>query len=595
MLISKRRLRWGTLCLLVVCAMILLQPTRAWIEALWIAQVLGPKVSVDAIVYHPSKSVVQARKLRWRELPLDNSPNVAQRSVGVSIDHSWLGYDLRSLAHGQLRLSKVILEDADLSLDGSLPRPSAQRIAWQARIAQHIGNLNWESLEHSLSYGAATDQLKQDWRKRIDDWLVRSQQILAQSTRFQDEVASLSNPLRVEQSLRDRLMLMQQLAAEHRALTKEIEQVPMALANDSSGLKQLYQQEVEKLRSGLTSCMEAPAQAAAREAIASDCILDIGQLAWRQLAPYAEVVDRLGGAFEGANVNSHNVTFRAPEYAGEWLRVAEWKAQGQFRAGALRASYHASGECGPLQVASGQAASPSLQATFDDSKNQIDVRVQYHSDGQHNVQLMLAPPHGLPEVTPVAGLGTHAEESPSDRLMHDSIADYISPKESTASQTSFVSQANLITRSGALEGRVTIAHAALQDLVEQLPESSAILARELLATGSASPLDFVVSGSWNHVELHLQQAIAAGVSSEIERETREQLLQAAAAKEAQLATDFERQLLAVRYLVESAANDLREQVTEDSQQLTSNQQSVQQRLDEMHGTEFARRPDTLQR
>ena len=231
-----------------------------------------------------------------------------------------------------------------------------------------------------------------------------------------------------------------------------------------------------------------------------------------------------------------------------------------------------------------------LHATFDDTRNQIEVSAEYDSSGQHKILLSLVQPPSMVSVSQEANLDRPVEESPSDR-----ISDYIAPKASLPVEPSAASQTRLVSRLGLLEGKLSITHSRLTDLVEQLPDGISDLARQLSSDPTSSPLEFAVSGAWNRVELQLNAAPPASVAGEIEREAQAQLQQAIVRKVAQLDADFERQLLAVRYLVESAASDMKQQILADSQQLYANQQSLQQRLNEMQGIEFARRPDGISR
>ena len=83
MLISKRRLQWTAIGLLIVCVLLMLRPTRSWIERVWIAHALSPQLTVGELIVHSKKSVIEVKDLQWH---VDGS-NFARNTDGGASGH----------------------------------------------------------------------------------------------------------------------------------------------------------------------------------------------------------------------------------------------------------------------------------------------------------------------------------------------------------------------------------------------------------------------------------------------------------------------------------------------------------------------------
>ncbi|MEO8270712.1 MAG: hypothetical protein ABI557_13395, partial [Aureliella sp.] len=205
MLISKRRLRWTAIGLLIVCVSLMLRPTRSWFERAWIALALNPRISVGELVVHSHKSIIEARDLTWRvdsSIAADaTSEALSRRTFGVNARRCWFAIDRDSLPSGKLHVPKVILQDADLYLSrGSLSADNSLK-DWRQQMARQIVDFDWGAVQRQLSCLPATEELRTTWHGLVESWIDRSHEILFEAAQLVHQVEAMDNPLRFEESI----------------------------------------------------------------------------------------------------------------------------------------------------------------------------------------------------------------------------------------------------------------------------------------------------------------------------------------------------------------------------------------------------------
>jgi len=124
MLISKRRLQWGTILGLIMLAMLLIRPARSWVDQAFARNIIDGHLTVDAIKFHRSASVVQVDRVRW-------SRENDGRSFGFAADSAWLAIDVESLIDRKIRIPRARVENAELFLRDDSARANPSTSNWR--------------------------------------------------------------------------------------------------------------------------------------------------------------------------------------------------------------------------------------------------------------------------------------------------------------------------------------------------------------------------------------------------------------------------------------------------------------------------------
>lgn len=574
MLISKRRLRWTAIGLLIVCVLLMLRPTRSWIERAWIARALSPQVTVGQLVVHSRKSIIEARDLKWRidgsSTSKSNGTGASGRTFGVSARRCWLVVDRASLPSGKLHLPKVILQDANLYLAKGLPSASDSLENWRQQLARQIAEFSWEILQCELSCLPATEELRTAWCQSIEGWVARSRQILVEAAQLEHQVEAMDNPLRFEESIKAKLARFQQLADEQRCLVSQLEQLEGSLASESARLNQLHKQDRQSFAALSTEAKLKPAIDSNHAAFEREFAVVLGEAVWNQLAPYGEIVDNVSHAAASFRTADYDVTLRPVEYGAEHLQRSELKAAGEFQAGLVKSRYQTNGTWRIAQNAPAQTFREfNFYTIFQGDSNQLHVSSQYDSRQSTSTQLQI-----------VFTGGPQPAAKPADRSLSAQADEFTQP-----------TQATLASAAGKLTGSLSVAPSSLKLLSLKLP----VELLESIATDANQSLQFKLSGDWDQPQLELNGVTPVWLEQAVKRLATQQAQAAIAKSQLRLDTEFSKQLLQLRQLVDVAVREARQAAAADERKLLASQSRTQEQVDVSSGAEFARRPGEVNR
>lgn len=574
MLISKRRLRWMAIGLLLACVLMMLRPTRSWIERAWIARAISPQLTVGELIVHSQKTIVEARDLKWRvdgsSTPKSISTGVLGRTFGASARRCWLAFDRDSLPTGNLRFPKVVLQDANFYLAKGLPSANNSLEDWRQQLAREFVEFSWEALQRELHCLPATATLRSVCCQRIEGWVERSRQIQAEAAQLEHQVEAMDNPLRFEESIKAKLARFQQLADEQRSLVSQLDELESSLATESAQLNQLHQQDLQSFVELSTEAKLKPAIESRLAEFERQFASALGDAVWHQLAPYGEIVDSVSHAAASFRNADYDVTVWPVEFGAEHLQRSDLKAAGEFQAGLVKSRYQTSGTWRITQSAPAQTFREfNFLTAFQVDSNQLDVSSQYDSRQSTSTQLQIVMTGG-PQPAPKL-----ADSSPSDQAV-----------ELTPS-----TQATLASESGKLTGSLSVTPSFLKLLTRKLP----VELLDSIAANSDEPLRFDLSGDWEQSQLNLICAAPAWLEQAVEKQAIQQSQAAIARSQLRLDTEFRDQLLQFRQLVDVALRDARQATAADERKLLASQSRMHEQLDFTSGAEFARRPGEINR
>ncbi|MCA9159860.1 MAG: hypothetical protein KDA72_16105 [Planctomycetales bacterium] len=574
MQISKRRLRWAAIGLLIACVLLMLRPTRTWIEQAWIARALSPQLTVGELVIHSQKSIIEARELKWHvcgsSTPESSCTAVRRRAFGVSARRCWLAVDRDSLPSGRLHLPKVILQDANFFLETGLPSASNSLENWQHRLARQTAGFSWDALQKKPSCLLATEQLRSAWCQRIEGWLERSPQIQIEAAQLEHQIEAMDNPLRFEQSIKAKLMRYQQLADEQRSLVCHLDQLEESLVTESVRLNQLHEQDLRSLVELTTEVKLGHRLDSNHAGLEREFAVALGDAVWNQLAPYGEIVDNISHGAVSIRTADYDVTVRPVEYGAEHLQRSELKAAGVFRVGIVKARYQTSGTWRIAQNSPAQTFREfNFFTAFQVDSGQLNVSCQYDSRQSTINQLQIVMTEGQ---QPTAKM---ADSSPSDHAV----------------ELAQPTQATLASDAGKLTGSLIVSPRSLTLLPWRMP----VELLESIGNHSDQPLRFDVSGGWEQPHFKFHGAAPVWLEQAVEKLAIQQSQAAIAQSQLRLDTEFGNQLLQLRQLVDVVLRDARRATAADEKELLARQSRMHKRLDSTSGAEFARRPGEVNR
>ncbi len=582
MLLSKRRLRWATVALLMASGLLLNQPTRAWLQHMWIAGALGPQVTVGEVIYHKQNSIVEVRNLRWQgnraaDAQADSS---AKPPINFSVNavRCWLGIDRTSLVDGRIHIPKFVVQDAVVTLTSSFPQPNANLDEWRHGMASHLEQLDWNHVERRVSSLSATEAIEMAWSQRAQGVVERSRDILAESGRIEREAAAMDNPLRFEESIRARLTRYRELSVEQRSLLGQLADMQNDLAGEFERLQELLAQDVRALEQVCAQLKATDGSGRQALALDSQLALTIAEASWAQVAPYGEIVAGTSQAAAGLRAADYDITVRPGALGKEHIHCADLKASGEFRFGQFSTPFQTSGSWRLAQRSPGDVFRElNFLTTFDCPNNTLEVAAAHDSRKSTAIQLRI-------------------------RMLSQDLAkraDLDAPASATTLHALAPVTANLTSDSGSLTGTLRIASEALPHLSHRLPHDLLVSLQESLSDNADEsphePLQFELSGTWQWPEMKLSGPAPAWLQRAVEQMLEQQSQQLIAASHQKLETEFTRCIEKMREQVALTARDALAIVARDESTLLTSQQRLQQRFDEMSGTEFARRAGEVQR
>lgn len=585
MLLSKRRLRWAAVALLFACGLLLTQPTRLWLQRIWIAATLGPQVTVGQIIYHGQSSIIEVHDLAWhaaleaepesRGRPTASSP-INQFSVNAR--RGWLGIDQKRLADGLIHLPKVILQDTVVTLTSSLPEHNTGLDEWQHGVVRHLEQFDWKNLELGVSCLTAVEELETACSLHAKHLIERSGSNLTEAGRIEEEAAAMDNPLRFEESIRARLTRLKELSVEQRLLLAQLSTMQGELADDTERLEELHEQELQAIERVCVGLQNATTSERQDFALDQHLALAIAQAGWEQVAAYGEVVANTSQAAAAFRAANYDLTVRPGARGKDHIHCSDLKASGEFRCAQVSSTFQTNGSWRLAQQSPGDVFRElSSLTSFDCQTNQVEVSASHDSRKSPGIQLRLR------MISQGAAAGSRTALA-AGRPHTNSLAPVT---------------ASLNSDSGTLSGTLSVAANALPHLSQKLPQDLLDSMQQSILDGPDEgphePLQFELSGTWKQPKMKHSGATPDWLQRAVEMMLNQQSQLVIAQSQRKLGTEFNRRIEKARERVTLATRDAHAVIARGESELLTRQQRLQQRFDEMHGTEFARRVDEVQR
>lgn len=283
MVISRRRLWWGCVLTLAFISCCLLAPVRSRLQQAFVCRMLNAQVEVDQVRFHRDASVIEARGVRWSIVNRD-------RECQLSASRLWLAVEIPSLLERRFLSPSGVLEDARLVF--SCPSSAAeQHSEWQQELARSLQQFEWLQIKANFQSLQSAEKLAQDWESRIARWLERSREILASTQTLADEANGITNALRFEHEIQNRIARIEALRTEQGLLVNQFGGIRQLLEAETMRLQQMRTNELLWLE-GYWGDLDAADHAG----LARTMLVELGKRAWHDYAPFVEVADRLSSA-----------------------------------------------------------------------------------------------------------------------------------------------------------------------------------------------------------------------------------------------------------------------------------------------------------
>ncbi|MCA9133262.1 MAG: hypothetical protein KDA45_08905, partial [Planctomycetales bacterium] len=448
--------------------------------------------------------------------------------------------------------------------------PESPADLWQQQLNLRLSQLDWhQSRQHCNSLRVA-QQLTNTWAGRVERWLARSQQILDEVQSLEGEIVALENPLRLEDAARSRLDRLQALSAEQRSLIEQFEGVPKLLEAETKNLAELRRRDlkrIEGLASGSVSESQVqPLNVALCRLFAEDWA---GQC-WRQVARYAEVADRLGQASLSPENSPHNIDVRASGQEIALIDLSEIKVTGVFETAELATPFEARAKWSLTQEPTLQQQNRfECKVNFYAASGQVEVRVTRDSRlaALNHIEMW---GHAVPQPGILAGAAAPQAEI---HLQLDS-----QPSGLVGTMTIDALAIRRLLDTGAKTGLVEVG-------VAGLPEEQLV----------GECLDLQVGGQWSAPQVYLAGDAPHWLQNSSQLAMQRELQAAVVALRSRLELEGESKLAEFRQRVGLAAQSGLALTQAHGQQLLAVQDRLQEHLDQMLGTEFARRHGPVSR
>lgn len=578
-MISLRRLRWSACCLLLVCLLWLSPGTRQHIHRYLLSSWLGPDVSVGQLIIHHRHSLLEASQLQW-------TGGRGARRFQLTAEQGWLAVEGGELLRGQASFPQLVLRSADVRLEHDQESSTDAVFAWKRLLAQHLAPLDWGQLQGTLASLGAAQKLTRSLGERVERWLARSREIVAEVEQLEQQVAGMDNPLRFEESVQEKLARIRELSVEQNLLANQFEALPQHVAEGKADLQKLLEQDRTRLvglvigsgetglglNRGLTLSGEGqpsfqtdPSQSQLqRERLCLELADELALGFSQQLLPYGEIVELMAATSRPQPRASYDLDFRPGPADSECLAVPRWKAAGNFYCGELSVPYQATGDWVRVSAPKGAEA---VRSAWE---------VDFHPDGRHHtVHVKYA-----------------TNESPATRVW---LIDKASAGTATESrrdlsqleQDPSCSSLSLTVADGLVRGRLTLRVHSLvwltgQDHWSHNPTEAAIEA----------PLLFDVTGDWQAVTVRPTGMLPAWFVQAVRADLEQRLHLVLKANAEQLQRSFEHQLHQLQATLAGAVEQLQPLAREHTRQLMATRDRLQQFMD-VSGTQFARQPGEL--
>ena len=530
MLISKRRLQWSAIGLLVLCLLALITPIRAGMQSWLFGRILSQQLSFSDLRLHSRQPVVEAVDVRWA------GPS-ATPDFEVRSRRAWLTYDQAALRQGIVRLPKVVLERADVMPTYREHCPAeAEAVDANLRYRQVAARLAGTHDPSSSPSLMAIRSLQSQWANHLQQWTTRSRQIAAQAAAWSQQSVGMDNSLRFGDVIEQQLQQLSNLQEEQGLLATRIQDLCGQCPAQWRQLEALHQQDQQRLRDEVAPLNAQTAADPQVQELCNELALAKADAHWRQVADYARLLHQLAHAATSQHRLPFDVDVRHPQRDNLLAEIGLWTASGRFFGNSPPVPYRAAGRWSCRSPARADACSTfDCRAEFELGHSQLRIR---------GSRLMLPLP-----VTKLVMLHRPAADSPGD-----------------ASRI-------VLTIDG-------------QQIVGQL----SLISHEQTPSDSSTDLNFAILGSWATPQLtphgHPPEWLATQVAVALEQ----QLKDVAAERQQQLAEAFQSELTEVQESLQEALQLARALTAEHGRQLAGLRSHLETQVATMRGTEFATRP-----
>lgn len=283
MLVSKRRMWFGSVCSLTVLCIIFIRPVRSWVDRAIANRLVDSHLTVSELHFHPARSSVEAHNPTWQGVEED-------RRFSLAADRAWLMYDSNSLIDCKFHISRLLLENSRMQLGGVSATTSSRKSLWQSELAKRVRRLDWTAVREHFESLVIANRTIESWKTKIDIWLEQSDEILKQAKALKDTSTVANNSLRYENELQRRLLRLDQFAAEQKFLMDQFNAIDHTLEAEIKNLHSHHERESSWLVGHTREIASDQRQTSAE--FSNRLCVEIACDIWTQHSVFGEVSDR---------------------------------------------------------------------------------------------------------------------------------------------------------------------------------------------------------------------------------------------------------------------------------------------------------------
>lgn len=571
--ISKRRIKWGFLLVLIAGVMLFVRPPRSWLDKAIVKQI-DPELRVSEVKFYRKDSVVEVGNVLWSKYSDD-------RAFGLKADRIWLAVDGAPLADRQIVVPRGQIENALLFFNDYAPKSIEPSNVWNQELAKHSKKINWNEIKQHFASLLAPGDIELSIRQRVDGWIERSRDIQRQVQRITGDIAYGDNPLRYEEELRLKIERIDQLAKEHREIVDSFQGIDGAVLQKCNELKSELQLKAREVASNVINANEL---LQSKKLIAETLMLQVAKTNWESLTDCGQIAQLVANNLYRSKRGEFNrdmlVSYQGKSTNPTFIAVGDLRAEGVFAHRDARSPFRLAANVNVAQ-SDRETVDGVWRYNFFENDKLIGVRVEKtnaagETDDRVSVQLRVVP-------------NTREFSSPSDSgsELATEVGKVNAQKEIDDSWTTredYLAKLDATTINGELSGIMELTTLAVDG---QPAEAARILRAATRPNDEKLSFQVRVSGRWQDPQFTLQEELPEWLISSIEFQVNEELITLNSDADKEIRADFDRTVLEITNLVRLITENGKAIVESHGQQLTTARAMLQRRLEEFDGTAFS--------
>lgn len=583
MLISKRRIKWGLLLVLVAGVMIFVRPPRTWLDRALVRQI-DPTLTVNQVTVYRKDAVVEVDQPQWKK-------KSDGRSFGLKADRLWLAVDAKPLKKRKIVVAKGQIENALLYFNDYAPSTAETSDVWTLEMDKHAHAIDWEEVKQHFANQLSPEDINGPIRQRIDGWLQQSRDIQAQVQRITSDYSYDDNPLRYEEELRRKIERIDQLNKEHQSIVGNFDGIVATVQQKCAELKAELRTQAQEVAREVINASELQAS---KQVIAETLMLQIARQSWNQLTDCGQIAQLMAANFYQSKRGEFNVDLpvsvegQTPDTT--FVSVSNLMASGVFSRGETRSPFRLAANVRLKQETQDLVSGVWKYNFFEGDKligviaEQPDAPSTGNEITTEGTQQKMAPEvlvqlKVLPANETVASPSDLAEAAATDS---DEPVTVEEMDDSWIEREDYMAKLTASTRNGRLHGILELTTRAL----DGQPEDAARIIRNAVERSGKTHLSFEVrvSGHWQDPQFVVQEKLPAWLSRSIESEVNQELLTLNDEADAEIKADFDRRALEIQDSVRVAVQNGLAIAESHRQQLITARAMLQRRLQEFDGS-----------